>query len=234
MDTALLFSGGKDSLACLYLYQDIWEELPVIWVNTGANYPEMIEYMEGWKKRLPHFHEVKSNQPKHIEEHGWPVDVLPVNNTALGMMVSGGAGPLMQSYLDCCATNIWFPIHKAIVELGFSKAIKGQRNGDRLKSTARDGTAIYGVTYLMPIQDWTTQQVFSFLKEKKADLPPGYLQGEKTGRDCWDCTAYLKDNQKRIENLPKDKKLEIRRRLGMIDKAVREQWSPSGGNSPNH
>jgi phosphoadenosine phosphosulfate reductase len=229
MDTALLFSGGKDSLACLYLYRDVWEHLPVIWVNTGACYPEMIEYMEEWKKKLPHFHEIRSDQPKQVAEHGWPVDVLPVNNSILGRMISGSDEPAMQSYLDCCATNIWFPIHKAVLDLGFSKAIKGQRNSDRLKSTSRDGSVIYGVTYLMPIQDWTNQQVFSFLKKQGAALPPGYLDGEKTGRDCWDCTAYLKDNRKRIENLPKDKKLEIKRRLAIIDKAVREQWSPSGG-----
>jgi phosphoadenosine phosphosulfate reductase len=226
MNTALLFSGGKDSLACLYLYRDIWDRLPVIWVNTGAVYPEMVEYMDGWKKRLPHFIEVKSDQPSNVAKHGWPVDVLPVRNTALGVSLYGDA-PLMQSYLNCCAENIWFPLHKAILDCGATKAIKGQRGADEHKSTAKDGTTIYGVTYLMPIYDWTDAQVFAFLEDAGAELAPGYRAGEKTGRDCWDCTAYLSDNQRRIENLPEDKRFEIKRRLGIIDQAVREQWGNS-------
>ena len=227
MDTALLFSGGKDSLACLYLYRDLWDRLPVIWVNTGAAYPEMVEYMEGWKKRLPHFIEVKSDQPFNVAQHGWPVDVLPVQNTALGKTLYGSDIQVMQPYLNCCAENIWFPLHKAILDCGATKAIKGQRRADDHKSPSKDGDTVYGVTMLMPIYDWSTQQVFSYLKEVGAELAPGYLQGEKTGRDCWDCTAYLSDNRKRIENLPVDKKLEIKRRLGIIDQAIRTQWGPS-------
>lgn len=229
MDTALLFSGGKDSLACLYLYRDVWDRLPVIWVNTGAVYPEMIEYMEGWKRRLPHFIEVKTNQPDNVAQNGWPVDVLPVRNSSLGRAIYGNDLPLMQPYLNCCAENIWFPLHRAVVECGATKAIKGQRREDEHKSTARDGETVYGVTYLMPIYEWTTQQVFSYLKDVGAELAPGYEDGEKTGRDCWDCTAYLADNQRRIENLPEDRKLEIKRRLGIIDQAVREQWSNACG-----
>ena len=135
----------------------------------------------------------------------------------------------MQPYLTCCAENIWFPLHKAILDSGATRAIKGQRGSDEHKSTAKDGTVIYGVTYLMPIYDWSEADVFRFLREVGAELAPGYKAGEKTGRDCWDCTAYLSDNRQRIENLPEDKKLEIKRRLGIIDQAVRAQWSPSGG-----
>ena len=85
MDTALLFSGGKDSLACLYLYRDVWDRLPVIWVNTGAAYPEMIEYMEGWKRRRPHFIEVKT---KRTARFGNPED--QVDSRKLRHMIDAG------------------------------------------------------------------------------------------------------------------------------------------------
>jgi phosphoadenosine phosphosulfate reductase len=49
MRTALQFSGGKDSLACLHLYREQWPDLLVMWLNTGAVYPEMMDYMDGWR-----------------------------------------------------------------------------------------------------------------------------------------------------------------------------------------
>jgi 3'-phosphoadenosine 5'-phosphosulfate sulfotransferase (PAPS reductase)/FAD synthetase len=223
--TALHFSGGKDSLACLYMYRHRWKDMYVVWANTGSLYPEMQAYMDKWKAILPHFVEVKTDQPKQIAENGWPVDVLPVNNMPLGRVISGSDGPLMQPYTSCCATNIWFPLHEATLKLGVTEVIKGQRVEDGFKSLARNGTEFQGLTYIMPIEDWTTDEVFAYLNMMEVELPPGYTDGEKTGRDCWDCTAFLADNQRRIANLPEDRKNEIKRRLGIIKKSIDDQWN---------
>jgi len=224
IDTAIQFSGGKDSLACLYLYRERWDTTYVVWLDTGAAYPEMIEYMEKWKQRLPHFIHVKSDQPSNVRERGWPVDVLPVENTLVGRMITGNDGPLMQSYLDCCAVNIWVPLYNACKKLGIKYLVKGQRGDDRRKSLAVDGQVVDGIQYVMPIQGWTEEQVFQYLKDVEADMPPGYGMGEKTGRDCWNCTAYLDDNRKRIYNLPEDKRAEMLRRLAIIDGSIEKQW----------
>ena len=224
MDTALLFSGGKDSLACLYLNKHRWDSIFVIWLNTGAVDGQTYDYMMGWKKLLPHFVELKSDQPQNVATYGWPVDVLPVNNTSIGKEITGEAGPKMQSYLDCCAANIWMPIHFGLKGLGVTKAIKGQRNDDAKKSTSRDGDTRDGITFEMPIQDWTEEQVYNYLKSVGAELAPAYVSGEKTGRDCWDCTAYLGDNSTRIMNLPEEKKKEVLRRIGIIRASIEDQW----------
>jgi phosphoadenosine phosphosulfate reductase len=224
IDTAIQFSGGKDSLACLYLYRERWDTTYVVWLDTGAAYPEMVEYMEKWKQRLPHFIHVKSDQPSNVRERGWPVDVLPVENTLVGRMITGNDGPLMQSYLDCCAVNIWVPLYNACKKLGIRYLVKGQRGDDRRKSLAVDGQVVDGIQYVMPIQGWTEEQVFKYLKDVEADMPPGYGMGEKTGRDCWNCTAYLDDNRKRIYNLPEDKRAEMLRRLAIIDGSIEKQW----------
>lgn len=224
MDTALLFSGGKDSLACLYLNKHRWDSIFVVWLNTGAVDEQTYDYMMKWKRVLPHFVELKSDQPTNVATYGWPVDVLPVNNTILGKEITGEAGPKMQSYLDCCAANIWFPIHFGLKGLGVTKAIKGQRNDDGKKSTSRDGDTRDGITFEMPIQDWTEEQVYDYLKSVGAELAPGYVAGEKTGRDCWDCTAYLGDNSTRIMNLPEEKKREVLRRIGIIRASIEDQW----------
>lgn len=224
IDTALQFSGGKDSLACLYLNKHRWDQIYVVWLDTGAAYQETYDYMMRWKERLPYFVHLKSNQPADIEKNGWPVDVLPVGNTHLGRAITGNKGPLMQSHLECCARNIWFPLFQGTIDLGVKTIIKGQRAEDRRKSVATDGLSFAGVTFEMPIQDWTEKQVYAYLKEVGAELPPGYKEGEKTGRDCWDCTAYLDDNMKRISNLPRKKQEIVWERLSEIDHAIKQQW----------
>ena len=225
MTVCLQFSGGKDSLACLYLLRDQWDTLNVAWLNTGAAYPEMEAYMQMWKERLPGFVEVRSNQPEQVKEYGWPADVVPINSSAMWQSVSNQRGPLIQPYLACCMSNIWLPLHKAMIDMGVTTIIKGQRIEDGRKSPVRNGDVIDGITFLMPIENWTTEQVFDYLDEVGADLPPGYGLGEQTGRDCWDCTAYLDENKRRIENLPEERKAEVKRRLGLIGQAIREQWS---------
>lgn len=223
MDTALQFSGGKDSLACLYLNRYRWDDIYVVWMDTGACYPEMMDYMMGWKERLPHFVHLRSDQPKNIEMYGWPVDVVPVENTFLGKLITGNEGPLMRSHLECCAANIWVPLHEGIKQLGVTKVIKGQRGNDRRKSTTNSGVVIDGVEHIFPIQDWSEYEVFEYLKSVGAELAPGYKMGEKTGRDCWDCTAYLDDNRERIHNLPHEQREEVMRRINIINDAVDQQ-----------
>ena len=223
--TALLFSGGKDSLACLYLAREQWDELDVVWLNTGAADEETLEYMARWRDRLPRFFEIRTDQPGDLRENGWPADVVPVNSTRFGKMIAGDDGsPLIQSYLNCCANNIWIPLHQWLVDNGYTRAITGQRAADARKSIATHGTIANGVTYLMPIEGWSDDQVWSYLREVGADLAPGYARGELTGRDCWDCTAYLRENAKRIANLPQDKWREVERRIQAIEDAVTAQW----------
>lgn len=222
---ALLFSGGKDSLACLYLTRDRWDELDVVWLNTGAADEETLDYMARWKKRLPHFVEMRSDQPRNLAENGWPADVVPVNSTVFGKMIAGDDGsPLIQSYLNCCANNIWIPLHQGLVDRGYTRAIKGQRKADIRKSIATNGTVANGIEYVMPIEGWSDADVWTYLRDVDADLAPGYARGEKTGRDCWDCTAYLHENAQRITNLPQDKWREVNRRITAIEDAISAQW----------
>lgn len=220
MTKVLQFSGGKDSLACLHLLKDEWSTLRVVWVNTGAAYPQTIATMEKWKKILPHFVEVKTDQPSQIARNGFPSDVVVVNDTAFGRQFIERNAPLVQPYLNCCAENIWFPMLRALDELGATEIVRGQRAADQRQSFIRHGDVIEGKRYLFPIYDWTDEQVFSYLHSVDADIPEAYLRGEKTGRDCWDCTAYLDENTARIKNLPDNMRSVVINRLGAMRKAL--------------
>lgn len=220
MRTVLQFSGGKDSLACLYLYRKQWDEITVAWLNTGAAYPDVVAYMEGWKRRIPNFVEIRSNQPRNVELNGFPSDVVPLRYTPFGRsQVAGSESFRIQSYFQCCHDNIWIPMHRAMKELGATTIIRGQRVADHRKSSVRDGAVVDGVTYRMPIESWSDADVFGYLKECGAELPP-YYSTEKTSRDCWSCTAYRDESVRRVRNLPAEQRAEVERRLRLIREAI--------------
>jgi phosphoadenosine phosphosulfate reductase len=220
--TALQFSGGKDSLACLYLYREQWDDLYVVWVNTGAAYPEVVETMRSWAKRLPHFLEVKSDQPAQIAKRGFPSDVVPLRYTEMGNLLGTPTPYLIQGWMACCAENIWLPLREAMRSLGVTKIIRGQRNDEARKGPVRSGEVHEGIEYVYPLENWTRDEVFAYLREVKAEVP-AYYHREDTSRDCWDCTAFLDENQKRIANLSDDKRAVVLERFGMISRAVREE-----------
>lgn len=200
LKNVLQFSGGKDSLACLYMLEPIWGSLDVLWCNTGAAYPETLKLMEKVKSMVPNFKEVKSNQPKFIETLGYPVDVLPIRRTNFGQYVHGTNDQMFTDYLSCCNANIWQPVKEA--SAGYEVIFRGQRLEDTKKSSIRSGHVFNGQTYIFPIETWTADDVIKYL----GDRLPEYYANEKSSHDCWNCTAYLEDNEKRIEKLPDEKK----------------------------
>jgi ubiquinone/menaquinone biosynthesis C-methylase UbiE len=222
--TALQFSGGKDSLACLHLWRDkdLLDSTVVLWCNSGAAYPETIEQMECIKTWVPNFLEVKGDQPGVIERYGYPSDVVPVLSSPQGSVLNGRHGPLIQSFMDCCARSLWAPMYNAIKALGITRVIRGQRNDEKLTGPVRNGDLIDGIEYILPIQDWTEAEVFAYLKEVSAEIPAYYENGERTSRDCWSCTAFRFESRERTNNLTGEQREIVLARLEEIRAAIAE------------
>jgi 3'-phosphoadenosine 5'-phosphosulfate sulfotransferase (PAPS reductase)/FAD synthetase len=189
--TVLSFSGGKDSLACLYLLEQRWDELTVAWVNTGAAFPETLRQMEEIRALVPSFIEVKSQQS--IDTEGYPVDVLPISATAIGHQIDGPSVRKFQSRYACCSFAVWVPMYRAMKELGATVVIRGQKHADVRKSPIESGQVIDGIRYEFPINDWSNQDVNEYLMHRGIELPANYRH-MRTGLDCWNCTAYLDEN----------------------------------------
>jgi 3'-phosphoadenosine 5'-phosphosulfate sulfotransferase (PAPS reductase)/FAD synthetase len=240
----LQFSGGKDSLACLLLTKPWWDKITVMWTNTGDAFPETIEQMATIKAMVPHFLEVKTDQPRQISEHGWPSDVISVKATEFGHILTQDddmseygpwvysdqtqpviypsasvRAPVIQGYPLCCGANIWNPMFEATLRLGATLVLRGTRQDDARRATKSQTEVIAGVTFHHPVWDWSARAVLIYV-ETKGFLPRHYRSTE-TSLDCMHCTAYLHENAKKMRYLAwmhPEVSIEVQRRL----KAIRD------------
>lgn len=191
----LAFSGGKDSLACWYLCK---HRNPIVfWVNTGKAYPETLELIKEVKAQTTNFVEITVDQQANIDEHGIPSDVVPINWTTLGMVMTGQKFIKIQSYLGCCFENISIPLANAVKRHGITQLIRGQRNDEGHKSPARNGSLVLGIEYLQPIENWTKAEVLAYLLEQRGSLPK-HFDIEHSSLDCYDCTGFAKKSKDRV------------------------------------
>jgi 3'-phosphoadenosine 5'-phosphosulfate sulfotransferase (PAPS reductase)/FAD synthetase len=225
----LQFSGGKDSLACLLLTREWWPKITVMWTNTGDAFPETIEQMAKIREMVPHFLEVKTDQPAQISKHGWPSDVIPVRATEFGrilvdkttinsdLVAEARRQPIIQGYPLCCNANIWTPMFEATLRLGATLVLRGTRKTDVRRATKSQMEVIAGVTFHHPIWDWTPEQAFGYVK-RSGFLPMHYRETE-TSLDCMHCTAYLDENALKMRYLERaypDVSEEVQRRLRVM------------------
>lgn len=219
---ALQLSGGKDSLACLYLMRPYLDRMTVYWVNTGNAYPETLETIRHVREIAPHFVEIEGRQPAVIKEFGLPSDIVPVNSTPMGLVASGKPGVLLQDRYSCCFRSIMLPLHERMIADGVTLIIRGQRNDDQLKAPITSGTVEHGIEYLFPIEDWSHRQVMQYLRDEQAPIPRFYEVLDEAP-DCMTCSAWWeKGEAKYLKRYHHGEYLEVQRRLGIINEAVSE------------
>jgi len=192
MRKVLQFSGGKDSLACLYMYKDD-PEVVVAYASSGSPIPHTPEFVRRTTKALGmKLYETQPPIPaaEWQDKNGLPVDILPIN--AAPVMRATMENPPEQAlvpYNVCCQANLWEPMQKLVADIGAKIVIRGSRKSDPNYSAA-DGHIENGITYLSPIWDWSDEDVFAYLRGMGAEIPSQYEQGGDS-LDCWCCTAYM-------------------------------------------
>lgn len=218
---ALQFSGGRDSLACLYLMKPYWDQLTVYWCNTGAAYPETLALIAKIRDMVPNFAVIEGRQPTVIKQFGIPSDIVPVSATPFGQMAGGGTIAIQDRY-SCCTRSMMLPTHERMIEDGITLIIRGQKSSDKLKSTVKSGDVHDGIEFYFPIEDWDSRQVMRFLEDKGAPIPRFY-EMLNTMPDCMNCSAYWEEGvAKYLRRYHYAQYLENQTRLDIINRAVGE------------
>jgi len=192
---ALQFSGGKDSIATLMVMRPWWDKLTVYWTNTGDPFPEVLEVANRVRGMVPHFVEIAGNRDFVVEQFGLPSDVIPYSSTSVSHAMGVGETVLLQDRFSCCARSIMLPMHARMVKDGITLIVRGQRDAEVFKGPYRSGDIGDGVELLYPIEQWTDEQVFSFIQENGFDVPRYYTEGMPHSGDCLVCTAWVGDGR---------------------------------------
>lgn len=171
------FSGGKDSLACLCLAEKVISRPEILFINTGLEFPETVNYVremaESRKLRL-----------KEIKAEGSFFEQVEI------------FGPPAKDYRWCCKTNKLGPMTD-FLKRNYPKGcvtIEGRRiyesfNRSTIRSVERN-PYVPGQTTLAPIRSWRALEVMFYIYWK--DIEPNPLYQEDMERiGCWLCPAAL-------------------------------------------
>jgi len=220
---ALYLSGGKDSLATLYVMRPWWNRLTVVWLDTGDAPQETHQLMAAVKAMVPTFMRVAADQPGVIATDGIPVDLsVPEMAGQYGEWMSQ-AGVKFQPRYECCSKVLWKPLHAAIEEAGFTLLIRGQKSTDPVRPNSKNGETYGAFELLFPINEWSDDDVFAYLTSIEVEGLSHYKYG-RSNIDCCTCTAYLHefDRGRFLKEKEPEKYPVYQRRLALVTSQIED------------
>lgn len=184
---ALSFSGGKDSLAVVYLLRNHLDRVTVYHLDTGDLLPEQMEVVRHVERMAPNFVRVETHVNDWIAHHGLPTDLLPHSAHVVGMAM--GEGRKLVSRYDCCYANLMLPLWQQVVNDGNTLMIRGTKRADMARLPAESGETHNGVELFYPLLGWSNEQVFAYLDEVGAPISRVY-QHVTNSPECARCPAW--------------------------------------------
>lgn len=191
----LQFSGGKDSLAALYLARPWLDEIEVHFGDTGAVFPHIVEFVKRTCESLGA--NLKIVRPEvgietYHKEHGLPSDIVPSWATSfMAETMEEKPAVKVQGALVCCSKMLWEPMNAALLESGATLCIRGVKGGDERLGVREERFVNGGIEYMSLVWSWTDGEVLSYLSREGAEIPPQYPEVDD-GMDCWLCTGHLR------------------------------------------
>ncbi len=193
MKIALQFSGGKDSLAVAYLFRSRWPEIVFYHLDTGDLLPEVRAIVDQMESMVPSFVRVSSDSAAWMDEHGLPSDLVPTTCTKAGIAIGASKQRIVDRF-DCCASNIMAPLHYRMIEDGIDIVLRGTKRADLTLLPALSGDTSCGYKVELPLQDWSHEEVFSYLKEVGAPICRVY-EHRVNAPECATCPAWWSEGR---------------------------------------
>jgi len=222
------FSGGKDSTVLLDLVRDVFPETPAVFINTGLEFPEIVEFVNQTENvvklrpRMP-FNEV-------LKKYGYPVIskeqaryIYDVRNTKSEYMRNLRMNGSKKRYFkvsnkwkfalkapfkisdNCCNVLKKNPAKSFEKQSGLSPII-GTMAGEsslRKNSYVRNGCNIFGKRpKSSPMSFWLEQDVWDYIKLKKLSYSKIYDMGyDRTGCIFCGFGVHLEKGENRFQKL---------------------------------
>jgi phosphoadenosine phosphosulfate reductase len=171
------FSGGKDSLASLWLTLKIDPNAELLFINTGLEFPETVEYVNRFcSERRLKLHIIQEENNFFEQLHHF--------------------GPPAKDFRWCCKTNKLGPL-TTFIQKNYPRGcvtVEGRRIYESF-NRARIGAIeknpyVPNQTTLCPIRNWTALEVILYIHWNELPLNPLYEKDyERIG--CWLCPASL-------------------------------------------
>ena len=195
---AFQFSGGRDSTVALYLLRNHWQDMRIYHLDTGDQFPETRAVVAQVECDLAgagvELVRIKSDVDAVRQQFGYPSDLVPIDNTDVGRMVSGRA-VILQGRYECCARALMNPMHERMLADGITLIVRGQRDDEYASAPMRSGEVRDGLEVLYPIEDWTAESVMGFIEANDLPVAPFYERGTRRAPECMGCTAWLDEGR---------------------------------------
>ena len=183
----LSFSGGKDSLACYGIAKRALKRLPLIFVDTGLEFPETRSYVEGFA----------CNRREEL--------LVASAGDAFWEQV-GNFGPPAKDFRWCCKVCKLAPLTE-LIERRFPQGTITIEGNRALESFARSDIGfvesnpfVPNQTILNPIRGWRAADVWAYIWWKGLDYNPLYEEDfERIG--CYLCPACLSSEWARTSSI---------------------------------
>ena len=190
------FSGGKDSKVVLYLCLQVTPNVPVVFNNTGVEYPDTVRFVakiaDEWDLNLTVTHPEKSFWDC-IEQYGFPQKTK-----------WEGKAPAR-----CCYWLKEKPMLLTIRENSYLGYFTGETAVEsRMRMFwARDRGVCFhlkkeGVCKIKPILWWTEDEVWQFIGDNNLPINGAYERGARRV-GCMPCTAYRDWEEQMLKVNPK-------------------------------
>lgn len=191
--TALSFSGGKDSLAVVYLLRGRLDQLTIYHLDTGDLLPETRAIVAHVRTMAPDFVHIQGDIEGFVHANGLPSDLVPHTAHPVGRMMGEAVTPLIARY-DCCWHNLMNPIYQRIIADGNTLMIRGTKQVDMRALPVASGDHADGLEFLYPLQSWSNDEVFAYLREVGAPISRIY-DHVVNSPECARCTAWWSEQR---------------------------------------